>query len=116
MKLYNFLDSTYVGLNVELNKEYDVAKHAETMASQDLIDLMRKFIKWFKYLKLIGKFVLIKFGFIAPLKPAKQIQEEFKAKAMEEQKKLLNDRQEAIAAEQAKLKANLELVPDPTVS
>lgn len=89
MRFFEFLESRYVSTNIEIQKEYTLAKQGEIQAGQALISAQRTFFKWLSFPKLLGLFVLVNLRLIAKPKTAKEIATELhlaQAKAKEDEK------------------------------
>ena len=82
MNLFDFLESRYLKTNLELQKDFSLAKQAETKATQDLIDGQRKWFKWCAYFKLLFLYALIKLHILKQPETTKQISERIKAEQL----------------------------------
>lgn len=71
MKFHEYLESSYVGTNIELQVEYSPQKQAKTLAAQSLINGQRTFYKVVSYVVLVVGYLLVKAHIVkAPLSAA----------------------------------------------
>ncbi len=63
MKAFEFLEAKYVEINLQLQREFTVAKQAEAQAAQKLIDAQRSLYRKIMYIKLIINYVLVLAGY-----------------------------------------------------
>lgn len=89
MKFFQYLESRYVELNIDLQVNYDLNKHAASQATQDLINAQRKVFKWINYPVLIVKFFLIKLSIINAPESAQEIMARLQEKAKQASKPTL---------------------------
>lgn len=60
MKLHDYLESTYVSTNVQLQQVYTPNGQAKTQAVQGLINAQRTILRWFNYpVLLVGYFLVL---------------------------------------------------------
>lgn len=76
MKFHDFLESTYVKTNNELQNAYSVYGHAKTLATKDLIDIQRSLMKFFSKFEILFTYVLVKLHLSAAPQTAQEIFEE----------------------------------------
>ncbi len=80
MKLHDYLESTYVTTNLELQKNYSPYLQAKTHAVQGLVDFQRRLYRYASYPVLLIGYLLILVGVKATPQTAMEI-----AKAMQKE-------------------------------
>ena len=117
MRFFNFLESRYVSVNLELQKEFTIAKQAETQAIQALINMNRAFHRMLAYPKVIIHYFLVNLHILkVPLTPKEIMVQVTQPKEDPPQKpqlaavpasveKVLSEREQAIADNLAAQKA-----------
>lgn len=73
MKLHEFLESTYVETNQEIQKKYGVYNHAKSLATKDILDAYRTMCKVISYVEILGRFILVKAHILKQPKTAQEV-------------------------------------------
>jgi hypothetical protein len=60
MTVHEILESKYVSINVDLQRDYTAFRHGESLAVQDLINFQRKLFKIAAYFKVAFYCLLVK--------------------------------------------------------
>lgn len=108
MNFHEFLQSIYMTTQKDLQKVYDVPKHALTQATEDLRNAQRFFYKIVAYITLPFRFIAMKLKLIPPPKSIEQHLADMKAEIETEVNNKIQTTKTSVAAEVASGEASIQ--------